>query len=150
MTQRQLKAYNYFKQGYNCAESVVMAFSDVLGVQDTDLAKISRAFGGGFGRTRNLCGAVSGMGIVLGMAMPMQSDITEDKKEIYKNVQQVVAQFKERNGNDNCGVLLQNVKGITADYHPDVRDEEYYRVRPCVKFVLDAVDILEKKLELAD
>lgn len=151
MVDRKKKAYDLFKQGYNCAQSVVVAFEDVLPLDRQTLLNVSTGFGGGFGRTRNLCGAVSAYAIVLGLYLHhIQNDPQKDKADIYKHVQQLVAQFKERNNSDNCGELLKNVKNLTAGYEPQARDEEYYKVRPCVKFVLDSVELLEKHLGLEE
>lgn len=145
---RKKKAYELFKSGYNCAQSTVVAFEDVLGLDRQTLLNISVGFGGGFGRTRNLCGAVSAFAIVLGLYLPHFEQPNEDKAQIYKRIQMLSEEFKARNNSDNCGELLKNVKNLTAGYEPQVRDEEYYKVRPCVKFVLDSVDILEKHLGL--
>ncbi|MEG1535392.1 MAG: C-GCAxxG-C-C family protein [Clostridia bacterium] len=145
---RKEKAYALFKSGRNCAQSVLLAFDDILDVDTDTLANMSIAFGGGFGRTRNLCGAVSAMGMVLGLYEKRNGDIAADKLEIYKEVQNLVGQFRERNTTENCAELLKNVKNITNGYVPQVRDDEYYRTRPCVKFVLDSVDILEKYLQV--
>ncbi len=146
ITDRKQLAYDYFKQGYNCAQSVVMSFADILPLDRATLEKVSIAFGGGFGRTRNLCGAVSAMGIVTGLLSDTNEEISQGKKDMYKTIQDLVAEFKQRNGTENCGELLKNVKNLTEGYVPQVRDEEYYATRPCVKFVLDSVDILEKAL----
>ncbi|MBD5100234.1 MAG: C_GCAxxG_C_C family protein [Clostridiales bacterium] len=145
---RKKKAYELFKSGYNCAQSVVVAFEDVLKLDRETLLNVAIGFGGGFGRTRNLCGAVSAFAIVLGLYLPHSDDPMESKAQIYKHIQQLSEEFKARNGSDNCAVLLQNVKNLTTGYQPQVRDEEYYKVRPCVKFVLDSVEILEKHLGL--
>ena len=147
-SERIQSGYENFKKGYNCCQSVVLAFADILGLDKKTLLAVSVGFGGGFGRTRNLCGAVSAYAIVLGLYRNHDSDPHKDKAAIYKEVQYLVAKFKERNGSDNCGELLKNVKNLTAGYEPQVRDDEYYRVRPCVKFVTDSIEILNDYLEL--
>lgn len=141
-SERKKKAYDLFKCGYNCCQSVVVAFEDVLGLDAQTLKNISVGFGGGFGRTRNLCGAVSAFAIVAGLYMPHSDDPKLDKADIYKNLQNMVAIFKERNGSDNCGELLKNIKNLTDGYEPQERDEDYYKMRPCIKLVLDSVDII--------
>lgn len=145
---RKQKAYNLFKEGHNCAQSVVLAFEDILPLDRTQLECVSLGFGGGFGRTRNLCGAVSAFAIVLGLYMSHSNDPKIAKANMYKLLQDMVAKFKERNGSDNCGELLKEVKNLTAGYMPQERDEDYYKVRPCIKFVLDSVDILEEQLSI--
>lgn len=148
--ERIQKGYENFKKGYNCCESVVTAFEDVLPLDTKTLLAVSVGFGGGFGRTRNLCGAVSAYAIVLGLYRRHQDDPHKDKAEMYKEIQHLVALFKERNGSDNCAELLKNVKNLTVGYEPQVRDDEYYKVRPCVKFVTDSIDILSDYLGIDD
>ena len=124
---RQQKAYECFKEGYNCAQAVIMAFSDVLPIDEQLLLKISSAFGGGFARTRNLCGAVAGIGMVLGVLKDSLGNVAEDKKDIYErsgveeywivSPQGAVEIYYLENGKYvlNQSYLLQN----------DKEDEEY-------------------------
>lgn len=142
LEERRQKAYDAFKSGRNCAQSVAVAFADVAGLDEATITRAAAAFGGGFGRTRNLCGAVSACGLVLGLCEGQYDDCAQEKADVYKQVQQVYRAFEERNGSANCGELLANVKNLTQGYVPQTRDETYYKVRPCVKFVLDAVEIL--------
>ena len=143
---RKQKAYNLFKEGYNCCQSVVLAFEDILPLDRKQLLAVSCGFGGGFGRTRNLCGAVSAYAIVMGLYLSHSDDPKHAKADMYKILQDMVAKFKERNGSDNCGELLKEVKNLTEGYMPQERDEEYYKMRPCIKFVLDSVEIIEEQL----
>lgn len=147
-SERVQKACEYFKKGYNCCQSTVLAFEDILGLDHKTLLNLSVGFGGGFGRTRNLCGAVSAFAIVVGLYRTHQDDPQKDKTEIYKQIHILVEKFRERNCSENCGELLKNVKNLTKGYVPQVRDEEYYKVRPCMKFVADSVEILSDFLEL--
>lgn len=144
---RKQKAYDYFKEGYNCCQSAVLAFEEDLPLDKEMLKNVSIGFGGGFGRTRNMCGAVSAFAIVLGLYMPHSDDPKFAKADIYKLLQNMVAKFKALNGSDNCGELLKNVKNLTEGYMPQERDGEYYKMRPCVKFVLDSVEIIEEQLK---
>lgn len=141
-------AYDNFKKGYNCCQSVVLAFEDILGLDREKLLAVSVGFGGGFGRTRNVCGAVSAYAIVLGLYGSHDPDPHKDKTNIYRQIQELVKLFQERNGSENCTQLLKNVKNLTVGYEPQVRDDEYYKVRPCVKFVTDSVDILTDYLKI--
>lgn len=147
LEERKEKAYACFKSGKNCAQAVACAFADVAGTDEKMLDKAASAFGAGFGRTRNLCGAVSACGLILGLSAPEDDGSVADRKaELYKQVQAIAKAFEERNGTTNCGQLLSNVKNLTQGYVPQVRDEEYYKVRPCLKFVLDAVELLHAQL----
>lgn len=144
MIDRKQKAYDLFLEGYNCAQSVVAAFDDVLQLDKTSLLNLAIPFGGGFARTRNICGAVSAMGIVVGLLRAKDNSDTMDKSGVYRDIQKLMAEFKEKNTSDNCGVLLKDVKNITEGYVPQVHDNSYYAIRPCTKFVIDAVEILDK------
>lgn len=140
--ERKQLAYENFKKGYNCCQSVVLAFSDVLPLDEATLEKLSLCFGAGFGRTRNLCGAVSAYGFIVGLLHDKKETLADDKTDAYKQITDLDNKFKALNGTDNCGELLKNVKNLTAGYVPEVRDEEYYKVRPCAKFVVDSAGLL--------
>lgn len=152
---REEKAGECFSKGYNCAQSVVLAFEDLLPIDKEMLKNLSAGFGGGFGRTRNMCGAVSAMALVLGMLQDKnfgdeKDDIAKSKKDIYKKLSELDAKFKEINGSDNCAVLLANVKNLTSGYVPDERTEKYYKVRPCMKFVEDSVKLIKEELGIKE
>lgn len=140
--QRIQLAYENFKKGYNCCQSVVLAFADVLPLDEEILEKVTLGFGAGFGRTRNLCGAVSAFGFVCGLLHDKEATLSDDKTDVYKQITELDKKFKELNGTDNCGELLKNVKNLTQGYVPQVRDDEYYKVRPCAKFVIDSTGLL--------
>jgi C_GCAxxG_C_C family probable redox protein len=140
---RKQKAYDLFFDSYNCAQAVVGAFSDMLNIDREYLLNLSIAFGGGFARTRNICGAVSGMGIVVGLIRANGKQDAQDKATVYQDVQKLVDEFKKKNASDNCGELLKNVDNLVEGYTPQIRDSTYYATRPCIKFVLDAVEILD-------
>ncbi len=140
--ERKQLAYDNFKKGYNCCQSVVLAYADVLPLDEATLEKLTLGFGAGFGRTRNLCGAVSAYGFVTGLLHDRGETVAADKADVYKQITQLDEQFKQLNGSDICAELLKNVKNLTAGYVPEVRDEEYYKVRPCAKFVVDSAGII--------
>lgn len=137
-------AKQYFLDGYNCAQAVLLAFADDFGLEKNTAVMLSSSFGGGMGRLREVCGAVSGMFMVLGLKYGYASpENNEAKKELYKKVQEVAGLFKEDNGSIICRELLGlNQKG-KSDPTPEVRTENYYKKRPCkelVKFAADLVD----------
>lgn len=145
---RKEKAKELFLQGYNCAQSLVGAFHDKMGVDFDAAVKISSAFGGGMGRMREVCGAVSGMFIVLsfieGYVAP---DDIVGKKKIYADVQILAEKFKEKNGSIICRELL-GLSKVSADSspNPSIRSDAYYKARPCADKVADAAEILENFL----
>lgn len=146
MTHKE-KAYTLFTKGYNCSQAVFAAFSDVTGIEVSTSLKLSSSFGGGMGRMREVCGACSGMFMIAGVLYGY--DKTDDKeklKEHYALVQSLASKFKENHGSIICRELLSGLKPGTSPT-PTTRDESFYTARPCVKFVLDAVDIIESLLD---
>ncbi len=146
ITERREKAVNLFNQGYNCAQSVFLAYSDIYNI-DEDLAKkISVSFGGGMGRLRETCGAVSAMAIIAGFEHPASNpDDQQAKTTNYAAVQSMVNQFKEKFGTINCGELLR--LPVSKGPAPSERTAEYYAKRPCARFVAYATEILGKHLQ---
>ena len=145
MTRREL-GEGYFKKGFNCAQAVALAFVDKIGLDENSVAKLSSPFGGGFGRMREVCGAVSGMVLVLGFVEGNGMDSTDEKKmELYQKVQLLMKQFKEKNGTYICRELLA-LPEVNSEPTPEKRTEKYYAKRPCALLVGDACDILEEYL----
>jgi C_GCAxxG_C_C family probable redox protein len=134
-------AAELFLKGYNCAQAVSIAFCDLTGLDEKTAAKAISGFGGGFGRLREVCGAVSGMTSVISILYGY--DGTEDdqtKMATYKLVQELAGQFRERCGSIICREILKNPP---SDPVPSPRTEEYYATRPCVRMVYTAAEILE-------
>ena len=101
------KAEELFSAGYNCAQAVAGAFADVTDLSPDAVLRASCAFGGGFARTHNnLCGAVSGMGIIAGLVYG--SDDPKSKLNLYPRVQAMTAKFQDTFGSVVCAQLLQN------------------------------------------
>ena len=140
------RAEELFRQGYNCGQSVFAAFADVLGMTVEEAAKIASPFGAGFGKLREVCGAVSGMTLVTGYLKGYSDPADyESKKEVYALIQKMCAEFEERQGSIICRELLGIKKGEdTAE--PAVRTEEYYRSRPCIVACRTAAEIVEKEV----
>ncbi len=140
------KAEKLFREGYNCAQAVLLAFSDITGLDDETAAKLSSSFGGGLGRMREVCGAVSGAAMVLGTVRGYSDpkDINA-KKEHYALVQEFARRFKEENGSIICRELLAGVKTVQGS-DPEERTETYYKKRPCPELVRIAAEILDDML----
>ena len=140
-----LKAAELFLSGYNCAQAVAAAFTDVTGLTERQAAKMASAFGGGMGRMREVCGAVSGMLMVLSYVYGYDTpgdDIS--KKRLYSQVQELAAKFREENGSIICREILKNPP---SDPNPSPRTAQYYAQRPCERMVYTAAKILEEFLE---
>ncbi len=140
MTKREL-AESYFVEGYNCTQSVVLAFEDEIGVDRNTLLRLSASFGGGFGRLRELCGCVSGMGIVIGALHPYDAKDIKAKAEHYALVQKLAGKFREKNGSIVCREIL-GAKLAATNPEPEARTPEYYKTRPCARLAGDAAEIL--------
>ena len=140
------RAEELFRQGYNCGQSVFAAFADLLGMTVEEAAKIASPFGAGFGKLREVCGAVSGMTLVTGYLKGYSDPADyESKKELYALIQKMCAEFEAREGSIICRELLGLKKGEDIG-EPSVRTEEYYRSRPCVGACRAAADIVEKEV----
>lgn len=149
--ERALRAREIFKKGYNCCQSVVLAFSDITGISKEELAVIASGFGGGIGRMREVCGTVSGMTIIAGLISPADNPSDNKARSAnYELVQKMANEFKEMNGSIICRELLAlspiGASGITTDPTPSGRDKEYYKKRPCEELCGIAASIVAKNI----
>ena len=128
-----------FLEGYNCAQAVAMAFCDVTGLTQKQSAKLASSFGGGMGRMREVCGAVSGMLMVAGLLYGYDSP-DGHRKEHYALVQDLAQKFKDKAGSIICRELLKNPPSTPT---PTARTEAFYRQRPCTLLVMLGTEILD-------
>lgn len=136
-------AFDYFKSGCNCCQAVLCAFEPLTILDKKTLMMLGSSFGGGMGRLREVCGAVSAMFMILGL-IEGYDEIDDEKKMLhYKKVQILAEEFKKRFGSIVCKDLLKNINSVDDSYIPEKRTDEYYKVRPCVKFVSEAAKILD-------
>ena len=142
MTRAEHAAY-LFNDGYNCAQAVAMAFSDLTGLDEKMSARMASSFGGGMGRMREVCGAVSGMLMVVSILYGYDTPDPQQQKQLYALVQQLAEQFKEKTGSIVCREILKNPP---SDPAPTPRTEEYYAKRPCARMVYLAAAILENHI----
>ena len=148
MGERSKQAVNLFKQGYNCSQSVFAAFADLYGMDVETALRISSSFGGGMGRMREVCGAVSGMFMVVGMETgTVDGRDSAGKQHNYQVVQQLAEEFRQKNGSIICRELLGLPSMPQTDTKPEERTNEYYKKRPCVQLVEEAALILEEFLK---
>lgn len=144
--QRVERAKELFLSGYNCCQSVVLAYDDITGMDSELAATISASFGGGMGRLREVCGAVSGMSMVAGFISPCPTNHDAiAKKNNYALVQRFAETFREQNGNIVCRKLL-GLDREKDEPTPSPRTAEYYKKRPCVELVGDAARIIGEYL----
>lgn len=148
MENRVQKAVEFFKNGYNCSQSVVAAFADLYGFTEEQALKMSASFGGGIGRMRETCGAACGLFILAGLETgSVDGKDQAAKAQNYAFVQKLAAIFKERNGALICRELLELRKNAPITSHPEERTEHYYAKRPCLKIVEEAARIWSKYLQ---
>ena len=134
-------AESYFRNGYNCAQSVALAFCDEMDMKKDDAARLTIGFGGGIGRLREVCGTISGMAFVIS-AIYGESD----KGSVYSMIQTVAKEFEQKNGSIVCRELLGLGSGSSAPT-PEPRTEAYYKKRPCSELVHISADILDNFLK---
>ena len=145
---RAERAKEYFLQGYACSQAVALAFQDVMGVDENTICKLMLPFGGGLGRLRLTCGAVSGMAAVIGAVFAEAENSPENKKRTYAIVQELCGKFKEENGSLICGELLSGMKlPVEVGGTAEPRTQEYYKKRSCADMVGLAAQILEEYLQ---
>ncbi len=146
MTHSELAKKN-FESGCNCAQAVLLAFSDRTGLDEATAMKLSASFGGGMGKLREICGAVSGMFMAAGMIYADDHIPTQEAKAAhYEKIRTLAARFKEENGSYICRELLEGVP-VSKGAAPEERTEQYYKKRPCGELCAMAAQILEEMLE---
>lgn len=130
------KARAYFREGYACSQAVALAFADIAGIGESELKKITLPFGGGLGRQRLTCGAVSGMAAIVGLVFAGDEASNANKLGTYAIVREVCDKFKENHGTLICAELLA---GKAISHEPG-------KPNPCEALVCEAVEILEHYL----
>ena len=136
--------------GYGCCQSVVAAFADLYGLDEVMAKRIAAGFGGGVGRMRMMCGAVSGIVMLVGLDCGQtEGDDREGKSACYKVVQELLAQSKADNGSLICAEILglKGVEKAQSSYVASPRTAEYYKIRPCAAKVESAARIFAEYLK---
>ena len=142
MEDKAKKAEELFLSGYNCAQSVFCAFCEDFGIDFEVGLKMTSSMGGGMGRLREVCGAVSSMFLLVGLKRGyIENNNDEIKANHYKLIQDLADEFKNEFGSILCRDLLGEDRG---SYIPDKRTEEYYKTRPCAEFIKYAAKLTEK------
>lgn len=164
--ERVRKAKELFRnRGYNCCQSVMLAYNDIIGMDDMTTAALTSGFGGGMGRLREVCGTVSAMFMMAGFISPATDPAVKSERTAnYALVQEFASRFREINGSIVCkellglvpkstvsagGIGMPAASGHTAQTEspePSDRTEEYYRKRPCEELVGISARIIGEKL----
>lgn len=147
---RGQRASELFKEGYNCSQAVALAFADLIGMDEKLLVRTTSSFGGGMGRMREVCGAVSGMffvaGALYGYGEP-GSVGQQEKAEHYARIQELAGEYRAVNGSIVCRELLGLEKPGADQPIPELRTAEYYKKRPCGQLVMLAATIMESYIK---
>lgn len=145
--ERDRMARAYFKDGYNCCQSVLLAFKDLIGLPEDRIAGLGSGFGGGMGRMREVCGAVTGMTFMAGVISPAADPHKMDERTSnYALVQQFASSFREENGSIICREIL-NIRATQKESpQPSERTKEYYTTRPCERMAGSAARIVAEYL----
>ena len=138
------QAKELFEEGYSCSQAIFAAFADETGLEFETALKIASSFGGGMGRLREVCGAVSGMFLVVGAKYGYTDPQDKcSKDEHYCLIQVLAKKFQEREGTIICRELLGREAGWDNP-KSDERIRDYYNTRPCTRFVVEAATILDE------
>ncbi len=141
------KAKSLFLNGYNCAQAVFGAFTDELAIDFDFAMKFASGFGGGMGKLREVCGAVSGMFMVFNMKHGYTSPTdAEGKKALYAHIQTLAKRFEDENGSIICRELL-GLSVKKSEPVPQERTKEYYQKRPCAELCELAANIVDEYLK---
>lgn len=136
------EAVNNFESGYNCAQSVFLAYHDILELDMETAKKMSVSFGGGVGRMREVCGTVSAMAMLAGFKYPVHDPQDQDARTLnYGMVQKMAEKFKEKHDSIICRELLPPDEASSTNPAPSLRTAQYYGTRPCGKYVAEAARI---------
>lgn len=155
VNERVSLAREFFMEGYNCTQAVLLAFEDMLGTDRDSLERLSIGLGGGVGRLREVCGTVNAMAIVAGTFAGLDGKThQQQKKDTYAIVQEFAGKFREENGSIICRELMALRAGEKQDPMPQERTAEYYKSRPCLRLVECSAriiaDYVKKNSQLAE
>lgn len=146
--ERVAKAVSLFKEGYNCAQSMVGAFADLYGFSEEQAFRMAASFGGGIGRMRQTCGAACGMFLLAGLDCgAVDGKDREGKSKNYAVVQELARRFEAEHGSLVCAELLGLKPKTPIVAQAEARTDEYYAKRPCAKMVETAARIFATYLE---
>ena len=141
ISQLSKKAANHFKQGYNCAQSVLLTMQEYYGARrDSLIPKIATAFGGGIGRCGSLCGALTGAVMSIGLRYGTNVPILEKREEAYRLARELYEQFEKEFGSPFCRELIGF--DLTVPEELERARESKVLDEKCTCFVKKAVEIL--------
>lgn len=138
------RAYELFKQGYNCSQAVFGAFAEELGVDFSTAVRMASGLGGGIGRMREVCGTFTGLTLAVGLIYGYDDPkATTEKTALYEVIRTLAERFRKENGSIICRELL-GLQQAESSAVPEARTSEYYQKRPCAELCRYAADILDE------
>lgn len=143
-------AVQNFRSGFNCAQSLFAAYAELFGIDRETALRMTSSMGAGIGRMREVCGAVSSMSLLLGLAEGNADPEDEEAKaRIYARTRELADSFRAQNGSIICRELL-GMEGREQSAAPSARTPQYYATRPCAGLIASAAQILEHHLRYPD
>ncbi len=138
------KALDLFDTKFNCAQSVLTAFAEELGMAEDESLRVACAFGGGMGRQQQTCGAVTGAAMALGLKYGKGRNDSDDKKLLtYEKTVELFDEFSKLNGSTLCFKLLDDLDMRNEEDLGIIDQKNLFYVN-CRKYVADAVKITEQ------
>ncbi len=138
MNTKSESAVAKFSQGYNCAQAIIYAFSDDLGIDKETALKIATGFGAGMGRKQEVCGAVSGGIMVIGLKFGRgEKDERKVMDQAYVKVRTLMDRFSEKHGTFICRKLVGECELTTDEGQKEYREKSLFQnvCKPCVATV---------------
>ena len=144
MDNRVKFAKEKFLSGYNCAQSVFFACLDDKQISKDAALKIATGFGAGLGRMQEVCGAVSGAIMAMGLKYGRGESEDKNTSEVtYQKTQDIIKAFEKIHGSIICRELLNGCDLLTEEGQTEFRDQGLLQ-NTCIKCVETAVRLLEK------
>lgn len=139
---RTEKALTYYSSGFNCAQSVIVSFADIMNIDEETALRLASGFGGGMGRMQGTCGAVTGAFMVIGYLRGKYKQGDEEAKEITNHlIQDFSKEFNQIHGSINCKALISYDLN-TPEGRKDANIDDVFN-KKCSFFVKSAVELLE-------
>lgn len=143
---RTERAVEAFLGGCNCAQAVFSTYADLFGIDRQTAMNLTNSMGGGISRLREVCGTVSAIALLTGLAEgEVDPGDLKAREKVYQRTRDLLAEFEQENGSLICRELL-GILGRDRSARPSERTPEYYRKRPCARFVACAARIIEENL----
>jgi C_GCAxxG_C_C family probable redox protein len=145
MESKQENAVFKFENGFNCAQAVLSSFAKELKEDEEKLCKIACGFGAGMGRNEEVCGAVSGGIMVLGLKYgKCKKEDTNAMDTTYQKTRELMQEFKEKHGSYICSALLNGCNLKTEEGQKQFK-EKGMKKNICIPCVKTVIEILEKQ-----